>query len=318
VDPKAVEYIHQSSYVFADNDPVGKVDVNGEGTEGQEPKFPENAKKGDRVQTVSETGIFNWEFDGKGWIGLGGSHSLKPFEVIEDGLWSRLKDRLSKFASDIKAFAYEAGRTWAINQIPFSSLTDKRSDLSEYGGSKEAARWGRNAADLFSLSQSIVEMGLGIAGHGVGGVLDLGGFTLSVGVAVHVASAVTFVHGSAVFMNSIHNLDKDLNDGSSRGSGKDSTPEKASDDVPNERVSTGDIKRMIKKKQSPKSIDRVDDIATDRNGKPLHNGQREIHFGKYGKDGSLNENGVWKHKLDRELTNSEREFLRKIKWTLPK
>jgi len=33
VDPKAVEFIHQSSYVFADNDPVGKVDVNGEGTE---------------------------------------------------------------------------------------------------------------------------------------------------------------------------------------------------------------------------------------------------------------------------------------------
>ena len=31
MDPKAVEYIQQSSYVFADNNPVGKVDVNGEG-----------------------------------------------------------------------------------------------------------------------------------------------------------------------------------------------------------------------------------------------------------------------------------------------
>jgi len=30
VDSKAVEFIHQSSYVFADNDPVGKLDVNGE------------------------------------------------------------------------------------------------------------------------------------------------------------------------------------------------------------------------------------------------------------------------------------------------
>ena len=30
MDPKAFEYIHQSSYVFLDNYPVGKVDVNGE------------------------------------------------------------------------------------------------------------------------------------------------------------------------------------------------------------------------------------------------------------------------------------------------
>jgi RHS repeat-associated protein len=33
VDPKSLEYIHQSSYVFADNNPVVKYDVNGEGTE---------------------------------------------------------------------------------------------------------------------------------------------------------------------------------------------------------------------------------------------------------------------------------------------
>jgi len=34
VDPKALEYVHQSSYVFADNNPVVKYDVNGEGTNG--------------------------------------------------------------------------------------------------------------------------------------------------------------------------------------------------------------------------------------------------------------------------------------------
>jgi RHS repeat-associated protein len=32
VDPKALEYVHQSSYVFADNNPIVKYDVNGEGT----------------------------------------------------------------------------------------------------------------------------------------------------------------------------------------------------------------------------------------------------------------------------------------------
>ncbi|HRG60302.1 MAG TPA: RHS repeat-associated core domain-containing protein, partial [Bacteroidia bacterium] len=34
VDPKALEYIHQSSYVFAANNPIVKYDVNGEGTNG--------------------------------------------------------------------------------------------------------------------------------------------------------------------------------------------------------------------------------------------------------------------------------------------
>jgi RHS repeat-associated protein len=34
VDPKTLEYVHQSSYVFADNNPVVKYDVNGEGTNG--------------------------------------------------------------------------------------------------------------------------------------------------------------------------------------------------------------------------------------------------------------------------------------------
>jgi len=34
VDPKALEYVHQSTYVFADNNPIVKYDVNGEGTNG--------------------------------------------------------------------------------------------------------------------------------------------------------------------------------------------------------------------------------------------------------------------------------------------
>ena len=40
VDPKALEYIHQSSYVFADNNPIVKYDVNGEGVlaEGSDPE----------------------------------------------------------------------------------------------------------------------------------------------------------------------------------------------------------------------------------------------------------------------------------------
>ena len=41
VDPKALEYVHQSSYVFADNNPIVKYDVNGEGTNG-DGTAPEN------------------------------------------------------------------------------------------------------------------------------------------------------------------------------------------------------------------------------------------------------------------------------------
>ena len=46
VDPKALEYVHQSSYVFADNNPIVKYDVNGEGTgEGTEPEVqPQNSQ----------------------------------------------------------------------------------------------------------------------------------------------------------------------------------------------------------------------------------------------------------------------------------
>ena len=44
VDPKALEYIHQSSYVFADNNPIVKYDVNGEGTNG-DGTAPENQQQ---------------------------------------------------------------------------------------------------------------------------------------------------------------------------------------------------------------------------------------------------------------------------------
>jgi RHS repeat-associated protein len=39
VDPKAIEYLHQSSFVFADNNPIKFIDINGEGT-GDDKKTP--------------------------------------------------------------------------------------------------------------------------------------------------------------------------------------------------------------------------------------------------------------------------------------
>jgi RHS repeat-associated protein len=46
VDPKALEYVHQSSFVYADNNPIVKYDYNGEGTE-KETEVEPPVKKGD-------------------------------------------------------------------------------------------------------------------------------------------------------------------------------------------------------------------------------------------------------------------------------
>jgi len=56
VDPKALEYVHQSSYVFADNNPIVKYDVNGEGTNG-DGTAGENQQQANNVQTMPQDGV---------------------------------------------------------------------------------------------------------------------------------------------------------------------------------------------------------------------------------------------------------------------
>jgi hypothetical protein len=91
-----------------------------------------------------------------------------------------------------------------------------------------------------------------------------------------------------------------------QGTEQESTPKSAPEET--DKPSTaGNMQKQVERGQAPKSIDRV-----DRARSPYEKDQ--VHF----QDGNaLNKDGSWKHG-GRSLTNSEKKWLVKNGWTLPK
>ena len=139
-----------------------------------------------------------------------------------------------------------------------------------------------------ALATAGVEVTASTAGAGA----VVGGPAVAAGAEIAAAGAATAATGGVLVMNS----SKNKNDGYERG-------KNTSTDNSTKKKSGNQLQRDIEKGKAPKSIDRYD-VGKGDYEKP------HVHF----KDGNtLNQDGTWKHG-GRDLTNKEKEFLKRYGW----
>ena len=133
--------------------------------------------------------------------------------------------------------------------------------------------------------------GAGVTVSTVGAGVVVGAPAVAVGAEIAGVGAATAATGGVMVMNS----SKNKSDGYERGKSKSNTRQT--------NKSGNQLKKAIEKGKAPKSIDRYD-VGRGDYEKP------HVHF----KDGNaLNQDGSWKHG-GRDLTNKEKEFLKRYGW----
>lgn len=133
--------------------------------------------------------------------------------------------------------------------------------------------------------------GAGLTVSTVGAGVVVGAPAVAVGAEIAGVGAATAATGGVMVMNS----SKNKSDEYERGKSKSNTRQT--------NKSGNQLKKAIEKGKAPKSIDRYD-VGRGDYEKPY------VHF----KDGNaLNQDGSWKHG-GRDLTNKEKEFLKRYGW----
>ncbi len=161
---------------------------------------------------------------------------------------------------------------------------------------RSAAKYGQSGGDYASIVTGTVELALGYVSAVVGdryAVVTFGGSA----VVGNTLGVVATVHGVTVIKNAHDNI---VN--------ANKTNLKVHTGGGGEKIkSVNQLNQEIYKGKAPKTIKRFD------TGK-VYKEQDNVHFS----DGSaLNRDGSWKHG-EKKLTNSEKEYLIKSGWTLPK
>ena len=133
--------------------------------------------------------------------------------------------------------------------------------------------------------------GVGVTASTAGVGIVIGGPAVAAGAEMAAGGAATASIGGVMVMNS----SKNKSDGYERG--------KSNSNTHKTNKSGNQLQKAIEKGKAPKSIDRYD------NGKGDYE-KPHVHF----KDGNaLNQDGTWKHG-GRDLTNKEKEFLKRYDW----
>ena len=139
---------------------------------------------------------------------------------------------------------------------------------------------------------ALATAGVGVTASTVGAGVVVGGPAVAAGAEIAAAGVATAATGTMLVMNS----SKNKSDGYERG-------KNTSTDNSTKKKSGNQLQRDIEKGKAPKSIDRYD-VGKGDYEKP------HVHF----KDGNtLNQDGTWKHG-GRDLTNKEKEFLKRYGW----
>ncbi len=235
VDPLESDYAGMSPYNYSFNNPVIYNDPSG--MEGEDEVNNPDIKRDENNRIISYKDkpiIERLNKDGSiDILGVEGDKytvletTLSPVE-IKESFWNKFKNKIGKIFDDFLIITGAAGRAVASNY----AFGIGRENPNQYTGSlRTKVLVGQALGDLATIILGGLEIGVGNAGVGGGGVLSATGVGAVAGVPLATASGALIAHGISVGVQGSVSLGTTLNllfSSNSGDSGADSSSESAS------------------------------------------------------------------------------------------